>query len=243
MNRSALLSAATLFVATTPSFEAHADVPASMASSADAPSPGAPSEGAPAPGTEDAHELPPADATPKPQRYLGPSRYGVLVGLNGGLVVPAAGALGAATGVGGGAGVCGSFRFLRHFTAGLAVDGMFFVPGGASETRNVSAFGGFLTGGALSHPDGVGAYGQLGLGFRVFAVGSNLGGSGAYTSFEATLAAGLHLKIGDVRLVVPRAELLAGTASGPVQGHLLLSFGLAAYYEHDLEPQRKHAAD
>jgi hypothetical protein len=183
------------------------------------------------------------DATPKPKKYQGPSRFSILVGLKGGLVVPAAGMLGANTGVGGGVGVDGSFRFLRHFTTGLAVDGMFFVPGGASETRNVSAFGGMLTGGALSHPDGIGAYGQVGLGFRVFAVGSNVGGSGAYTTFEAMAAAGLHFKLGNVRLVLPRAELLAGTASGPVEGHLVLSFGLAAYYDHDLEPQKKHASE
>ena len=199
-------------------------------------------------------QLPP-DAPPvyqPPQdRKRGPTTsflIGPRVGLSipgGSTQAPAAGAdasttsVSQAIGVGGSFGVEGGIRFARVFYFGLVFDHGIYSRGPALEDAANKAPAGISVTSTnssnylgldfvwISNPEGIGFYGELGLGYRWLknstrAESDNNASnfqevSTTYGGSEGTLGIGIHLRLSDSLRLIPKATISAGSFS-KVQG-------------------------
>ena len=130
-------------------------------------------------------------------------------------------------------GLEGGFRFARRFYVGLQFDHGFTsagsllsnVPGVASVTVASNYLGVDFV--YISNPDGVGFYGEVGLGYR--GTGFSIGDSSVTLSGgEAELGVGVHVKVGEWVRLVPKISFAAGqysnqACSGNVAGPLSCS--------------------
>jgi PEGA domain len=148
-------------------------------------------------------------------------------------------------------------RFARKGYIGGVIQGAFFGAGPPNTANPNNAGRAFLLGlvlGIITNPEGVGFYGDIGGGYRSFAVSTNSLKTGAPVSFsfsgpEALLSLGIHIKAGPMR-IIPKASMGAGvfttyhddtssqslsssaTPAGPgVTGHAFFMLGVNAFFD------------
>ena len=195
--------------------------------------------GSETPRTSDSGTRPP----PPPDTWVAPPKpaeRSILVGARLGVDIPSGNFTGETSGstddkigntaaMGGAVGVEAGVRFAKNFYGGLVYEFASFGrgdklggPANASVTASTTSnlLGATLA--YISSPDGVGFYGEVGVGYRIFSQstqvqlpggGTTLDSSPTYTGSELLLGAGLFIKAGTSVRILPKATFGIGSFS------------------------------
>ena len=170
---------------------------------------------------------------------------------------------------GGAVGIEGGLRFARRFYVGLGFEHGFYGKGNKADAETVGNATGTtstsvssnlidIRAAYISNPDGVGFYGELGLGYRWLVASSDYSGSdlttGTYSAVvhgaELEAGAGVYIKAGKFLRFIPKvsfgigafnkadASTPATTVSGDIDNtafHTFVFLGLGGFYNYDLD--------
>ena len=127
---------------------------------------------------------------------------------------------------GGALGFEGNLRFARHFMIGLGFEHGFYGkgdnvdtnvgPAGTNVSTTISSNLVDIHVGYISNPDGLGFYGELGLGYRWLIGSTSFGGTDASTVYnggELSLGAGIFIKAGNSLRIIPKVNFGIGQFS------------------------------
>ncbi|HEY1960035.1 MAG TPA: hypothetical protein VGH28_30710 [Polyangiaceae bacterium] len=167
-------------------------------------------------------------------------RNAFMIGVDGALSVPFGSPAGtdltSLLGVGGGGGVDVGVRLARVLYLGALAQLTGFNNTNKNGGNGINfALDGVL--GLMSNPEGVGIYGEIGVGFRYMSVNvPTSSASFSMTTLDVVLGLGFQVKGGPFR-VIPKIDLYLGPNDGSNGAHGAFTLGIAGFWEMPFGPR------